>query len=153
MSLQPLALSDTFSSGLVDPAEGPNFSMGWRMAPLRATGHTGGWDSSSGLGSLCCSPHELKSRGPSQWRPQEDKQVGVILTRTYWGEMNIATFQKKKIQTKGCYSIVLIFTSQNMWKCFIFKLLTLRTVFIKMWLEDCQADVQEILFMQCLCLA
>lgn len=95
MSLQPLALSDTFSSGLVDPAEGPNFSMGWGMAPLQATGHTGGWDSSLGLGSLCCSPHELKSHGPSQWRPQEDKQAGVILTRTYWGEMNIATFQKK----------------------------------------------------------
>lgn len=48
----------------------------------------------------------------SQWRPQEDKQVGMILTRTYWGEMNIATFQKKRFELEGVTQ--LYSTNQNM---------------------------------------
>lgn len=68
------------------------------------------------------------------------------------GERNVATFQKKRFELKGVTQ--LYSTNQNMWKCFIFKLLTVRTVFIKMWLEDCQTDVhEEILIMQCFSLA
>lgn len=66
--------------------------------------------------------------------------------------MNIATLQKKIFELKGVTQ--LCSTKQNMWKCFIFKRLTVRTVFMKMWLEDCQADVhEEILIMQCFSLA
>lgn len=49
----------------------------------------------------------------SQWRPQEDKQFGTFLTRTYRGEMNIATFQKKRFELKGITQ--LYSTNQNMW--------------------------------------
>lgn len=98
-----------------------------------------------------CSPRELRSHGLSfPWRPQEDKQVGTNLSRTCWGEMNIAPSQR--LELKGVPQ--LYSTHQSTWKWFLFKLLTARTVLLRLWLEASQADVhEEILIMQCFSLA
>lgn len=81
---------------------------------------------------------------------RKTNRLAQISAERAGGEMNIAPSQR--LELKGVPQ--LYSTHQSMWKCFLFKLLTARTVLLRLWLEACQADVHEETFiMQCFSLA